>query len=96
MRPTLSERARDLRTAAPQGLLCRRCPKPEGAIALTAADRAALVAFDRTPPAALAVDAAAVRPGGALDALLRGALQAFAERSFRTYRHLRALRSVTS
>jgi DNA repair protein RecO (recombination protein O) len=85
----------DLRTAGPPGLLCRRCPKPEGGIALGPADRAALAAFDRTAPGALAVDPAAARPGGSLDALLRGALQAFAERAFRTYRHLRALGSAT-
>ncbi|HEX4825516.1 MAG TPA: DNA repair protein RecO [Candidatus Polarisedimenticolaceae bacterium] len=83
---------RDLRTAVPgSGLVCRRCPKDEGGIALTAADRSALQGFDRTAPGALGFE---VRPGGALDALLRGALQAFAERGFKTYRHLRALRSV--
>jgi hypothetical protein len=37
------------------------------------------------------VDGRAARPGGALEALLLGALQAFAERSFRSYRHLKAL-----
>ena len=84
---------RELPTAVPgSGLVCRRCPKPEGGMALTAADRAALAAFDRTAPGDLGLE---VRPGGALEALLRGALQAFAERAFRTYRHLRALRSVT-
>ena len=31
-----------------------------------------------------------VGPGSALEALLVGRLEAFAERSFRTYRHIRA------
>jgi hypothetical protein len=31
------------------------------------------------------------RPGPALELLLRGALEAFAERRFRTYRHFKAL-----
>jgi DNA repair protein RecO (recombination protein O) len=82
---------RDLRAAGgADGLLCRRCPKPPHAALLTAADREALAAFQTRPPSDLTIDPAASRPGGALDALLRGSLQAFAERTFRTYRHLRA------
>ena len=81
---------RELRTAAVSGLLCKRCPKPEGAVVLKATDREALRQFDRQPPAAVSVEAEVVRPGGALEALLKGSLQAFAERTFRTYRHLRA------
>jgi DNA repair protein RecO (recombination protein O) len=81
-----------LRAAAwGSGLLCKRCPKPGPTVVLTEADAEALAAFDRQPPSAVRVDGRAARPGGALEALLLGALQAFAERSFRSYRHLKAL-----
>jgi hypothetical protein len=50
----------------------------------------------RSLPTELAAFAAAARPGGALEALLRGTLESFAERSFRTYRHLRAAASLDS
>jgi recombinational DNA repair protein (RecF pathway) len=43
------------------------------------------------PPAALTVPRRVVRPGGALDLLLRGTLESFAERRFRTYRHLASI-----
>jgi DNA repair protein RecO (recombination protein O) len=76
--------------ASASGLLCSRCPKPEGAALLGPADLAALAAFDGTAPGALAVPADRARPSGALETLLRGTLEAFAERSFRSYRHLRA------
>lgn len=83
--------ARDLRLAAGgSGLYCKRCPKPAGAAALTPADRAALVAIDTHAPAGVPVTPETARPGGVLESLLKGALQDFAERSFRTYRHLRA------
>ena len=76
--------------AGPGGIVCRRCPKPDGAIGLTADERAALAMIARVPPSELRVAPASVRPGGALEGILKGALQAFAERSFITYRHLRA------
>ena len=83
-----------IRVVAPgTGLLCRRCPKPPGAIALTADEHRVLRAFEANPPASVVAPLPAVRPGGALEALLRGGLEAFAERSFRTYRHLRAATS---
>jgi DNA repair protein RecO (recombination protein O) len=72
------------------GLLCGRCPKPQGATRFGAGDFAALVAIDRNPPGGLDIPAGSVRPGGALETLLRGTVEAFAERSFRSYRHLRA------
>jgi DNA repair protein RecO (recombination protein O) len=52
-----------------------------------AAERAALLQFATTPPAEL-TPLAAARRGGTLECLLRGALEAFAERPFRSYRHL--------
>ncbi len=54
---------------------------------LGAGEREALAVFGSTPPGDLAPLAAA-RGGGALELLLRGALEAFAERPFRSYRHL--------
>ena len=76
--------------AAAQGLLCARCPKPQGAVKLGAADRTALATIDRNPPNRLDLGVERARPSGALEALLRGTIEAFAERSFRSYRHLRA------
>jgi hypothetical protein len=57
---------------------------------LRAADLAALAAFDRTPPRSLALPAEVARPSGALETLLRSCVETFAERSFRSYRHLRS------
>jgi recombinational DNA repair protein (RecF pathway) len=80
----------DLRYAADSGVFCKRCDKPQGAVALTGDDVALLAAFDKTPPSALLVSPERAKPGGALEALLRGSLETFAEHRFRTYRHLRA------
>ena len=72
------------------GLLCGRCPKPPGATKFGGDDLAALIAIDRNPPRGLDIPLTPVRPLGALETLLRGTVEAFAERSFRSYRHLRA------
>jgi DNA repair protein RecO (recombination protein O) len=80
----------ETRWVAGAAVLCRRCPKPAGAVALTAADRDALAAFAKSEPAAVVASAESVRPDGALERLLRRALETFVERRFRTYRHLRA------
>jgi DNA repair protein RecO (recombination protein O) len=80
-----------LRVVARQGILCRGCLASSGAAArrLSAADLRFLEAARRTAPAGLEPAAErAARPGGALETLLRGALESFAERAFRTYRHL--------
>ena len=82
--------ATDVRFAAGPSVLCRRCPKPAGAVALSAGDRDALASFAHSEPSTVVATPESVRPDGALDRLLRSALEAFAERSFRTYRHLRA------
>ena len=79
--------------AAGSGLLCRACPKPPGAAALRPAERDALAMLDARSPGAIALPGEVVRPGGALEALLRGSLEAFIERRLRTYRHLRAATS---
>jgi hypothetical protein len=49
-----------------------------------------LAAAARTAPSDLRGHERAARPGGALESLLRGGMEAFAERRFRTYRHLSA------
>jgi DNA repair protein RecO (recombination protein O) len=75
---------------AGHGLLCGRCPKPQTAVAFRSGDLAALAAIDSRPPHALDVPNDVARPSGALAALLRGGVEAFAERTFRSYRHLSA------
>ena len=72
------------------GFLCRGCPKPQGAVAFRSDDLAALAAFDKKPPHALGLPDEVARPAGALETLLRGTVEVFAERNFRSYRHLRA------
>jgi hypothetical protein len=72
------------------GFLCRACPKPQGAVAFRSSDLAALAAFDKNPPHALDLREEVARPAGALETLLRGTVETFAERTFRSYRHLRA------
>ena len=72
------------------GFLCRGCPKPQGAVVFRAAELEALVAFDKNPPHALDLPEDVARPTGALETLLRGTVETFAERTFRSYRHLRA------
>jgi len=72
------------------GFFCRGCPKPPGAVAFRSGDLAALAAFDKNPPHALGLPEEVARPTGALEKLLRGSVEAFAERTFRSYRHLRA------
>jgi DNA repair protein RecO (recombination protein O) len=75
---------------AGEGFLCRRCPKPQGAVAFRSGDLAALAMIDKNPPHALDMPLEVARPLGPLETLLRGTVEAFAERTFRSYRHLRA------
>ena len=57
---------------------------------LTRADVEFLRQLRRAAPRDLPEDALSARPGGAVESLLRGALEGFAERRFRSYRHVRA------
>jgi DNA repair protein RecO (recombination protein O) len=75
------------------GCLCGSCPKPQGAVALRAAELEALAVIDKNPPHALLFPLEVARPQGPLEVFLRGTIEAFAERSFRSYRHLRAATS---
>jgi DNA repair protein RecO (recombination protein O) len=74
------------------GILCRECLAGSGLPGLALSEEAArfLDAARRNPPRGMPAGNDAVRAGGALEALLRGTLESFAERPFRTYRHLRA------
>ncbi|HXV76274.1 MAG TPA: DNA repair protein RecO [Candidatus Polarisedimenticolaceae bacterium] len=56
-------------------------------------ERALLGEFRSCAPLAVTGDARLAGPSGTLDVLLRGSLEAFVERRFRSYRHLRALAS---
>lgn len=79
--------------AAGGHLRCRRCrPGPgEGSRKLSVAAWEFLDAARRLPPVRMHRHREASQPGGCLEALLRGALEAFAERHFRSYRHLRTM-----
>jgi hypothetical protein len=63
-------------------------------LAFRADELAALTAIDKNPPHALDFPRELARPSGPLELFLRGTLEAFAERSFRSYRHLRAATSA--
>jgi recombinational DNA repair protein (RecF pathway) len=78
-----------IRVLAGRGLRCGRCRPQPGSreSSWSAADREALGWLARRAPDQLPHLARAGR-GGALELLLRGALEAFAERTFRAYRHL--------
>lgn len=76
---------------AGEGMRCAECARAERkGRQLTSADRRFLVAASALPPSRMAAHLEATRPRGALEDFLRGALEAFVERRFRTYRHLRA------
>jgi len=82
---------RPLRVADRRGILCGGCLAASGSRGkrLTAAELGFLEAARQSAPARLGIGAARVaRPGSGLETLLRGALEAFAERPFRAYRHL--------
>lgn len=79
-------------SAAGEGLRCPDCARREadGGRSLSNDDRAFLAAAARSKPGDMMAFDSAARPGGALDRLLRGSLQAFLERPLKTYRHLGA------
>lgn len=59
-----------------------------GGVALPGSALERLARFASSPPAELTGEDHQLRPGGPLEALLRGTLQGFAERAFKSYRHL--------
>jgi DNA repair protein RecO (recombination protein O) len=72
-----------------RGLRCASCrPDPAAReFPWHSSDRRTLDTFARVAPARIPVEVGR-HSGGALEAMLRGSLEGFAERSFRTYRHL--------
>jgi len=80
------------------GSRCAGCPAEAGGerVALGALERRFMDAAGRLPPDQLPAELAALRVGGALERLLRGALESFVERSFRSYRHLAAAENTWS
>jgi DNA repair protein RecO (recombination protein O) len=94
---TLS-RTGPVRVSPGRGPLCARCPRLAGEqiATLRSADRAFLEAARSLPPTALADPARGLRCGGALEAFLRGSIEAFAERTFRTYRHFKAAEDLSA
>jgi len=88
--------AEPVRIVRRQGVLCRTCLAAAGEAGqlLTRPAREFLDSARRNPPSGLPESTAAVRPGGVLEALLLGTLESFAERLFRTYRHLSAMTNL--
>jgi DNA repair protein RecO (recombination protein O) len=79
-----------------KGPLCRECLTTSGERGVRFG-RDQMTFFDkaqRSLPAQITGLSEVARPGGALEGLLRGTLESFAERSFRTYRHLHAASSA--
>jgi DNA repair protein RecO (recombination protein O) len=89
-------RSRPARVVHGRGLLCRDCLAASGDRGLRLAPEHLAFVSDaqRSLPEQLAASSATVKPGSALEALLRGTLESFAERKFRTYRHLQAASSL--
>jgi len=85
--------SRPTRVVSRRGPMCEACPGRPGEreVRLYARERVWLAAVRRCPPAELPV--MEPRSSPVLETLLRGALEAFAERSFHTYRHFRAAAS---
>jgi len=74
-------------------LRCSRCASSSGGRQhrFGERERAFLEQARSCPPAQVSCNAEAVAPGQGLEAALRGTLESFVERRFRTYRHLAAV-----
>jgi len=73
-----------------RGIVCRDCAREGGEAGkvLGVAEVEFLAAAASRPPESMESQPRVARAGGALEALLKGTLEAFVERSFRAYRHL--------
>lgn len=83
-------RGRATRVSARSGAVCAACDgqTEDRSRSLGRAQHEFLMAASELPPGKIDADPGTVAPGGALEALLRGRLEAFAEKRFRAYRHL--------
>ncbi|MCP3979939.1 MAG: DNA repair protein RecO [bacterium] len=88
--PLAPERARHVLRG--HGVVCATCAAAgeAGQSLLGQPERGLLELLRTRPPRELPRASDAARPGGAVETLLRGTLEAFAERRLRSYRHLRA------
>ncbi len=84
--------SREIRISSPDmGFWCPRC-LPDGGVEVRAAGTDALSFLSRavsSPPGEIGDAEPVCRPGGTLEWFLRRGLEAFAEKSFKSYRHLR-------
>ena len=78
-----------------RGLMCRECQASMGQSGrpLGQEVRMILNTFRSSAPGALVGEDRLARPGSVMESLLRGTLEGFAERRFRSYRHLASLES---
>ena len=78
------------------GLLCSACSGAANSVAvhLRPAERNLLERIRRESPSELTASGKVESGGAGLERLLRGALEAYAERSFRAYRHFTAAESL--
>jgi DNA repair protein RecO (recombination protein O) len=76
---------------------CNSCMRGESVPGRTIApaDLAFLESARQRPPESIVATGVRLGSGGALEFLLRGTLESFAEKRFRTYRHLRAASGMT-
>ncbi len=81
-----------VRVGPHSGLLCGECSRSVGGSMrrFGSDDRRFLAQAARCAPEEMPQSAAAAASGSALEYLLRGTLESFAERRFKTYRHFRA------
>jgi len=81
------------RASRTRGAICAECPRVSGdaEARLTLRDRDFLAAVRRLPPSAVPQPPSPVSGSRAIELLLRGMLEGFAERPFRTYKHFHAL-----
>ncbi len=89
---------RAVRIARNRGALCSDCPRVDGEpeARLSGADHEFLESAAGLPPLEMPRNAARFRGSGAIELLLRGMVEAFAERRFRTYRHFRAAEPLSA
>ena len=83
---------RPVRVVSRRGPLCRDCLAASGehGMSMTSEQLGFIAKAQRSLPSQMGGLSAVAKPGSALEALFRGTLESFAERSFRTYRHLQA------